>query len=81
MLVGGDVRVQAGSRLVTSSALPLLVDFAEAILQSLSFPPIGRVGEPVADLVLGVFESFAMLAEHLLYAPALAWSVARRRIT
>jgi hypothetical protein len=68
----------AGSR---SAALALLVDFAEAILQALAFLAVRRVGEPVAYLVLGAFEPLAMLAERLLFAPALVWCVARRRIT
>src|SRR5215470_10716327 len=61
----------AGSRSATPATLPLLVDFAEAILQPLAFLAVGRVGEPVADLVLGAFESLATLAERLLFAPAL----------
>ena len=71
----------AGSRSAAPAALALPVDFAEAILQPLAFLAVGRVGEPVLDLVLGAFESLAMLAERLLFAPALVWSVTRRRIT
>jgi hypothetical protein len=52
----------AGNRLAAPAPLTLLVDFAEAILQPLAFLAVGRVGEPVADLVLGAFESLAMLA-------------------
>jgi hypothetical protein len=50
-------------------------------LQPLALLAVKRVGEPVADLTLGAFESLAMLAERFLFAPTLVSSVARRRIT